>query len=69
MRIAREAFLIVSLVSTLASATDGKVTAFIPGLGADPETQSVGEGVVADASGNVWWAETSGMNVRKFVRK
>jgi len=49
------------------SAKDGKVTAFIPGLGADPETQSVGEGVVADASGNVWWAETSGMNVRKFV--
>jgi streptogramin lyase len=49
------------------SVTDGKVTAFIPGLGADPETQSVGEGVVADAKGNVWWAETSGMNVRRFV--
>jgi hypothetical protein len=29
----------------------------------------VGEGVVADAKGNVWWAETSGMNVRKFVLK
>ena len=49
------------------SAKDGKVNALIPGLGADPETQSVGEGVVADAKGNVWWAETSGMNVRKFV--
>ena len=53
----------------IGSAKDGKVTAFIAGLGADPETQSVGEGVVADASGNVWWSETSGMNVRKFVPK
>jgi len=53
----------------IGSAADGKVTAFIPGLGADPETQSVGEGVVADAKGNVWWAETSGMNVRKFALK
>jgi streptogramin lyase len=51
----------------IGSVKDGKVTAFIPGLGADPETQSVGEGVVADAKGNVWWSETSGMNVRKFV--
>src|SRR5215467_4709973 len=51
----------------IGSLKDGKVTAFIPGLGADPETQSVGEGVVADAGGNVWWAETSGMAVRKFV--
>jgi DNA-binding beta-propeller fold protein YncE len=53
----------------IGSAKDGKVAALIPGLGADPETQSVGEGVVADAKGNVWWAETSGMNVRKFVLK
>jgi DNA-binding beta-propeller fold protein YncE len=53
----------------IGSAKDGKVAAFIPGLGADPETQSVGEGVVADAKGNVWWAETSGMNVRKFALK
>ena len=51
------------------SAKDGTVTTLIPGLGADPETQSVGEGVVADAKGNVWWSETSGMNVRKFVLK
>jgi streptogramin lyase len=53
----------------IGSVKDGKVTAHIPGLGADPETQSVGEGVVADARGNVWWAETSGMNIRKFVLK
>ena len=53
----------------IGSVKDGKVAALIPGLGADPETQSVGEGVVADADGNVYWAETSGMNVRKFVPK
>ena len=53
----------------IGSVKDGKVTALIPGLGADPETQSVGEGVVADGQGNVWWAETSGMAVRKFVLK
>ena len=33
-----------------------------------PETQSVGEGVVANAKGNVYWAETGGMTVRKFVK-
>jgi streptogramin lyase len=53
----------------IGSVNDGKVTTLIPGLGADPETQSVGEGVVADAKGSVWWAETSGMNVRRFVLK
>jgi hypothetical protein len=29
----------------------------------------VGEGVAADAVGNVYWAETAGMSVRKFVKK
>jgi len=29
----------------------------------------VGEGVAADAAGNVYWAETSGMTVRKFFKK
>jgi len=53
----------------IGSVKDGRVLALIPGLGADPETQSVGEGVVADGRGNVYWAETSGMNVRKFVLK
>jgi sugar lactone lactonase YvrE len=51
------------------SARDGSVKAFIPGLGAEPDTQSVGEGVAADAAGNVYMAETGGMNVRKFLRK
>ena len=54
---------------TIGSAKDGVVKSFIPGVGAQPETQSVGEGVVADAAGNVYWAETSGMTVRKFVKK
>ena len=47
----------------------GVVKALIPGLAADPEAHSVGEGVVADAVGNVYWAETAGMTVRKFVKK
>src|SRR6266581_3842783 len=53
----------------IGSAKDGAVSAFIPGLGAEPETQSVGEGVAVDAIGNVYWAETAGMTVRKFVKK
>jgi hypothetical protein len=53
----------------IGSARDGVVKALIPGLGAESDTQSVGEGVAADAAGNVYMAETGGMNVRKFVRK
>ena len=54
----------------IGSAKDGSVKSFIPGLGADPETYIAGEGVVGDAQGNVYWAETSGgMTVRKFVKK
>jgi streptogramin lyase len=54
----------------IGSARDGSVKSFIPGLGVDPETYMAGEGVVADAAGNVYWAETTGgMTVRKFVRK
>src|SRR5436309_105395 len=53
----------------IGSVRDGAVRTLIQGLGAEPEAQSVGEGVVADARGNVYWAETAGMTVRKFVRK
>jgi sugar lactone lactonase YvrE len=53
----------------IGGAKDGTVKALIPGLGADPETQSVGEGVAVDALGNVYWAETAGMTIRKFVKK
>ena len=53
----------------IGSARDGTVRAFIPGLGADAESTSVGEGVAADAAGNVYMSETGGMTVRKFLRK
>jgi hypothetical protein len=29
----------------------------------------MGEGVAVDAAGNVFWAETNGMIIRKFVKK
>ncbi len=53
----------------IGSAKDGSVKVLIPGLGTAPETQSVGEGVAADAMGNVYMAETGGMTVRKYVSK
>jgi sugar lactone lactonase YvrE len=53
----------------IGSVKDGAVKTLISGLGADKENQSVGEGVAADAMGNVYWTETSGMTVRKFVKK
>lgn len=53
----------------IGSARDGVVRAFIPGLGADAESHSVGEGVAADAAGDVYMAETIGMTVRKFMRR
>jgi len=53
----------------IGNAKDGTVKTLIPGLGADPETQSVGEGVAADAAGNVYWAETAGMTVRKYLKQ
>jgi sugar lactone lactonase YvrE len=54
----------------IGSVKDGVVKGFIPGFGTNPATFIVGEGVAADAQGNVYWAETSaGMTVRKFVRK
>ena len=53
----------------IGSARDGTVRAFIPGLGAEIDASSVGEGVAADAAGNVYMSETGGMTVRKFLRK
>ncbi|HYT86841.1 MAG TPA: peptidyl-alpha-hydroxyglycine alpha-amidating lyase family protein, partial [Burkholderiales bacterium] len=53
----------------IGSVRDGAVKTLVPGLGAEPEAQSVGEGVVADAMGNVYWTETAGMTVRKFVKR
>ncbi len=53
----------------IGSVKDGMVKALIPGLGANPESLSGGEGVAADAKGNVYWSETAGMTIRKFVKK
>lgn len=54
----------------IGSVKDGVVKSFISGLGAEADGLVVGEGVVADAQGNVYWAETSaGLTVRKFVLK
>ena len=53
----------------IGSVNDGKVSQFIPGLGGNSESQSAGEAVAADAAGNIYWAETTGMLIRKFVKK
>jgi hypothetical protein len=53
----------------IASAKDGAVKALIPGLGRNPESQSVGGGVAVDALGNVYWSETNGMIIKKFTKK
>lgn len=53
----------------IGSVNDGKVNLFIPGLGGNPESPSAGEAVAADAMGNLYWAETTGMLIRKFVKK
>ncbi len=53
----------------IGSAKDRVVKALISSLGANPRIQSVGEGVAVDTMGNVYWAETNGMIVRKFIKK
>jgi streptogramin lyase len=52
----------------IGSTRDGIVKAFIPALGPETKPMSVTEGVAADARGNVYGAETSTMNVRKYVK-
>ena len=52
----------------IGSVNDGKAKMLI-GLGANPDTLSVGDGVAVDAVGNVFWAETAGMTIRKFIKK
>lgn len=53
----------------IGSVNDGKVKIFIPGLGGNPESLSAGEAVASDAAGNVYWVETNGRIIRKFVKK
>lgn len=52
------------------SAKDGKVTAFIPDPHPDPDknNNAGAEGVSADANGNVYVGDVSGMELRKYVR-
>jgi sugar lactone lactonase YvrE len=52
----------------IGSVNDGTVKTFIPALGS-PDSPSSGEGVAADAAGNVYWGETNGMIIRKFFKK
>lgn len=52
------------------SAKDGKVTAFIPDPHPDPDknNNAGAEGVTADANGNVYVGDVSGMELRRYVR-
>ncbi len=49
----------------IGSTKDGKVTALI----SDPDPDGTGEGVAADASGNVYGALTAKQALRKYVKK
>jgi streptogramin lyase len=53
----------------IGSAKDGSVQALIPGVGPEPDKESVPEGVAADATGNVYGAETNANALKKFVKK
>jgi sugar lactone lactonase YvrE len=56
----------------IGSASDGKVTAFIPNPEPDPDpdktNSSAAEGVAADAAGNVYSAEVAGRALKKYSR-
>ena len=53
----------------IGSAKDGSVQALIPGIGPEPDKESVPEGVAADSMGNVYGAETSANDLKKLVKK
>jgi streptogramin lyase len=53
----------------IGSAKDGSVQALIPGVGPEPDKETVPEGVAADAMGNVYGAETSANDLKKYVKK
>src|SRR5207244_7647968 len=50
---------------TIGSAKDGKVRASIP----DPDPDGSQEGVATDAKGNIYGSLTSGLAVKRYVRK
>ena len=49
---------------------DGKVTAFIPYSGPDPDkvANEGAEGIAADGKGNVYIGDVTGMTLKKYVR-
>ena len=55
----------------IGSVKDGKVTAFIPDPGADPDKNNNAgvEGVGSDAQGNVFAADVTGQTLRKYAKK
>jgi streptogramin lyase len=54
----------------IGSAKDGKVTAFIPDNKPDPDknNNAGAEGIAADANGNLYVGDVTGMELRKYVR-
>src|SRR4030095_4537692 len=54
----------------IGSAKDGKVTAFIPYSGPDPDkvANEGAEGIAADAKGNVYIGDVTAMVLKKYVR-
>jgi len=54
----------------IGSAKDGKVTALIPDTHPDPDknNNAGAEGVSADASGNVYVGDVTGMELKKYAR-
>jgi streptogramin lyase len=53
----------------IGSTKDGSVHALIPGIGPEPDKESVPEGVAADAAGNIYGAETSANALKKYIKK
>lgn len=54
----------------IGSAKDGRVTGFIPDTKPDPDknNNAGGEGVTADANGNIYVGDVTGMELRKYIR-
>jgi sugar lactone lactonase YvrE len=52
----------------IGSARDGTVTAFIPDPAENPNNTSAGEGVAADAQGNIYGAEVGPRALKRYVR-
>ena len=53
----------------IGSAKDGSIRALIPGVGPEPDKETVPEGVAADTTGNIYGGQTSGSGLTKYVKK